>query len=638
MSDPRHLAEHAWKDAEAFVDRLEQASRTEMPRQSFYAELTSGLKLSSTALVTALWLSHEEQTEPLSRSGDEVLLSQVDSIAVVPPATSSPTTYWRDDEMSDRNSPRTVRLTSIQRIDAKTTIGITAVFDEPVSPALRQPLTELSQAVLDLAARVYVKQQYEALLHQLGDQDHRDQVIGRLHDGITLSESFAAIAGAIASTTAADRVSLLQWKSTRFHLIATSTQLNVDRRARQVRLLQRLTDNALDHADHLSFIVGAPSDVDTSCRQPLEDYLRESGCREIYIDSVASDEDDSSIVAAIVLERFRVMRDDEHGLATSLSKIDGPAKDAINQSLRRNLVGWDFIASRLSESSRARKLAAGIVIASIAATVLALLPVPLKIPAEGRIMAQQHRRLFAPADGSVIQLPVTNGQSVRAGDPIMVLRSDTLDADQKQLEGELATAQTRLSSLLASRSRSSGDGREKTLSADEQVLRTQIKGLQQRLELVHAQQAKLTLTSPINGQVDRWNLQQTLSARPVQRGQYLVDVYSPKQGWSIELEIPDKNIGYVIAANKNAPCRCTFRLRANPDVVYDGTIDQIAEASQINASGRSVVRVTFPYELTDDTAFRIGSTVNAQVHAGRRSLGFVWFRGLIEWARTQTWI
>jgi hypothetical protein len=159
---------------------------------------------------------------------------------------------------------------------------------------------------------------------------------------------------------------------------------------------------------------------------------------------------------------------------------------------------------------------------------------------------------------------------------------------------------------------------------------------------VDQQIAALKIVSPIDGHVDRWNLQQTLAARPVSHGQYLAEVVSTQSGWLIELDLPDQHSRYVLDQQDRQACRCTFRLSSGSQTVYEGTVQRIAKVAHLDPRGRSMIRLVVPYDPSgangpsDAEDFRVGSMVLAKVHCGNRSLGFVWFRGLIEWTRRQT--
>ncbi|NND97538.1 MAG: hypothetical protein HKN47_09450 [Pirellulaceae bacterium] len=45
-----------------------------------------------------------------------------------------------------------------------------------------------------------------------------------------------------------------------------------------------------------------------------------------------------------------------------------------------------------------------------------------------------------------------------------------------------------------------------------------------------------------------------------------------------------------------------------------------------------------PVAIDGADEFRVVATVHAELHCGKRALGFVWFRSIIQLVRQQSWI
>ncbi len=640
MSEPAHLSSDAWKDAEAFIGRAEAVCRSEVSPDLIYEEILRGLIVTASAAAAALWVVIGEERQSLSRCGVDVspVDDDKDHQAICSHASATPTAKWTDDfTPGDDASADSARLTAVVRLSPDTVLGLTLRFGQPASLAIRQPQQELAEVVLDLLSGVYLRAQFRAMRERECRQSDRDALVGELNAGIGLTDSMSAIAQAVAKETGADRVSLLRLDSLRAKLIAASTQPRVDRRARQIRLIEELAAAVADRCGSLTFVVGDPVEVDPAVQPSLENYLKQSGCREIHVETVTEENEPRAL---IVIERFRLEGETNRSSLSKLPSIREPVGDAVLRALRRDDAGWSLVATRLSRGSYRRKAAYVAAVGAVVLMLLWLVPARLQIPVEGRIEPAQSVRLFAPAEGTVVDVHVSSGDRVSEGDTIAVLRSEKLELLQKDLEGELETAKTQLASLAALRSgtaTTSSRDSARSGSADEQLLKTQIAGLEKQLTLVHSQIQQLTVVAPISGRVDRWNLKQSLLARPVTHGQYLADVVSTQQGWRIELELPDRHAGYVLRKQESGPCHCRFTTMAGSDTVYESSVGEIADAAHVNRRGQSVVRVIVPYPDAGVDEFRAGSTVMAQLDCGKRSLGFVWFRGLIEWARRQSW-
>lgn len=635
MTDPNRSADDAWKNAEAFIQRMEQLGRMQ-PGRDYLDQVTREFLIESRASATAIWLLEGDHYELLSRNGVDLFsFDQVESVAEVCQQSSGVSAaQWIVPPVGEAGQ---TRLVAAERLYDDAVLGLTIRFDRAVELSRREPLKEMTEVMLDLVASVYVRIENRSLRAQLDRRLEREDWIGRLHDGVDVTEAFAAISVAVAKETGCDRVSLLRPRGSRMELVASSTQPRVDRRARQVRLLQQLAAATVAGGGRLKYVVGSPVDVADDLNEPLEQYLDESGCREITIDSF--DNEAGQAIAVMTLERFRLDPGFDPSEDAALTSLRGPVRQAIGRALARDDAGWSFVASRLSRGSAARKMVATGVFAMTALILLWIVPAPLMIPVEGRVEAARSVGLFAPTAGTVVEVKTDNGDTVAPGQSLLVIRSPQLELQQKELEGKLDTATTQLASLGALRSRgsSSTPGTGGGGVADEQVLKTQIAGYQSQLALLRQEIANLTLTSPIQGTVDGWNLKQSLAARPVTHGQHLADVISTEGGWMIELDLPDKHAAYVLEQQQRGLCRCTFTLTSGSGQTYHGTAEEIAEVAQINSRGQSVIRVVVPYPEAAQE-FRVGATVLAELDCGKRSLGFVWFRGLVEWTRRQSWL
>ncbi len=552
------------------------------------------------------------------------------------PQSGPPVAQW-----SDR-----LQLTATEQISPHVVIGLRLQFDQAVDGTLAAPLCELAETLLSLASGVYLRQQFTELTTAVDSQDHRDWVLDRLNDGTTLHESLAIIAETIAGELSSDRVSLLQVDGKRVRMIASSTQPLVDRRARQVRLLESLVSAVLRRQSQFQFVVGTAESApfaDPRRLNAMNAYLAESGCREIQIEAVhesTNDTDRGAVIGAIVMERFRLRDDAGDAERRCFERLRLPALAALRRAFQRERITWPVILSRLASSKPSKRFSWLLAASALVIIALCLIRGELKVPADGRLTATNHSRLYAPADGVISVLHVDNGAAVTAGTPLLEIRSAHLDQQQRQLQGALATTKTRLAAVIASRSRSASGNLDREngvlSSSNEQVLETEIAGLESQLRLIEQQQAELTLHSPIAGHVDRWDLQQSLAGRPVVHGQFLLDVISKSDGWTVELDIPDVESQYVVDAQAAEPCLVTFRLRSNPDRPYPGQLQHISSTTQFDRSGRSVLHCTLAV-AQDDQEFRLGATVMAQIHCGSRPLAFIWFRSLIGWARQVDW-
>lgn len=584
----KQLAVLTWENAEALIEHFEQAVRAPDVTDSLLEEIVTRLRTAANAQSVSLTAIKGSSSKTLARYG----------IAIANP--------------SQINDERL--LTANRQVMPDTELQFNLIFEQPLAFTIRQPLNELCETLLDFATNIYLRSELVGLAKHQAVRDDRDRWIESLHRGHSLHDSFASIAGAIASQCVVDRVSLLRTDNHRHELIACSTQPSIDRRASQVRLLEEVVAQA-----------DLPSNSPSDCPTNLQTYLDRSGSKQIHIEKL------SDAAVTIVLERFDDSKSAE-SLVTAIDPIRVAVQTAVTSAIERSQTDWNQVLTGMSNRLRSPNgiyfaIAAGLSI--LAAT---FIHVPLNLPVDGKVVAFKSQRVYAPSQGIVDEVLVSDGDIVDAGTTLIRLRSPTLDLQQRTIEGTLATARTRLDALAVGRGE-----REPTHSADTKVLKTEIAGLEAQLRLIEKQQAELVVKSPIDGRIDRWDLESTLIARPVTVGQFILNVVSETDGWTVQLNVPDQHVGYLLEHQQTDRCSVRFRLRSDATIVGESTIEKIADSTHVDAFGNSVVLATMPFPTDAGPNVRDGATVLAEVNCGPRAIGFVWFRGIFEWWRSSSW-
>lgn len=578
-------------------------------------------------------------------------------------------------------------------IDVDLALCLIIRFDKAVAPAQMPDLEELVAAVLGIFVTVYLRHQHGRLRRRMSDLQLRDSWLEIAKKGVTVSESAARIGREIAAQTGTDRVAILRITPAGYRLMATSTQSSVDRRSRQVRVMETLADACASEGVGIDWADVDPDDASAlsdPVAQNLRAYAAEVPIRRLRLVPIPDAEPNESAsesasgsasessgehstprtIAVLLLERF-----DGHGEADAAARqasqvrepIDFPdairqaAESAVLATIGRDDSTWS--AAKFATAARSRLAKNPWLKLGIAGglALVAIIPVELRIHAQGRLVPVVQNRLFAPTEGIVSDVMVDDGQSVSQGDPLVTLRSPTLDLAHQQVVGDLATARVRLASLIASRTRSGGQGRAPDaeigeLSASEESVKSQIEGLQRQLELLDQQLATLRITSPTTGIAVRWDLNRQLKNRPVAAGQFLLDVIAPESGWAVELDVPDAEIGYLLDRRAGASPTASFHFRSHPERRLTGRVSAIDRVAQVDSRGESFVRVVVPFDdggasdganngggdadpvsatvldgKLDGT--RVNSGVLATIDCGKRPLISVYSRGLVRWAR-----
>ena len=107
--------------------------------------------------------------------------------------------------------------------------------------------------------------------------------------------------------------------------------------------------------------------------------------------------------------------------------------------------------------------------------------------------------------------------------------------------------------------------------------------------------------------------------------------------WEVKLRLPDHQIGHVLQAQKEFDdhLKVSFMLATDPGVIYQGCIEKVSMATEVDESEGSIVWLTVHVDGEVIGQPRPGATVISRIHCGRRSLGFVWLHDLLEFVQTQ---
>lgn len=305
--------------------------------------------------------------------------------------------------------------------------------------------------------------------------------------------------------------------------------------------------------------------------------------------------------------------------------------------------------SRLSSLARVRQLvtdaweshpARAVAIGAFLLGLLSAIPWPLQIDVTGRLQPITRRGVFAPADAVVSRLIARDGQLISRGDVVLELRSPELETTLNTVLSELGAKEARLASLRATRSTAASGSQvaSSAITAEQEELEISIAGLGRQVALLRERLASLRVQSPITGMVDRWNLDEVLADRPVIRGQEMLRILDTEGNWRVELEIPEGESGYVTAALARSP-RLPVRLqfRHSPGVFEVAALTEVSSRAEWMPEGILALRGLVPLAGPGATGRRAGSGVLAQIECGRRALGFVAIRRVLEFFWRNWW-
>jgi multidrug efflux pump subunit AcrA (membrane-fusion protein) len=359
----------------------------------------------------------------------------------------------------------------------------------------------------------------------------------------------------------------------------------------------------------------------------------------------------------LVAEQFEGRSDELHH--ERLAEIARVASTALANALANDQVPFAWLLRPLGRMQQAaaarwpRTVFFALVAAAIVAA-LVMVQADFNIEATGTLQPAVRRAAFAPRDGIVDAVLVKHGEDVAAGQVLVRLRDPMLELELKRVHGDLETAQRQIEAVRAARSgraiRDTNAVESYRLSAEERELEQRVANLRRELDLLDIETKKLVVTSSIAGRVLTWNVDRLLLARPVERGEVLIDVADLSADWQLELDVADDRIGHVLAAQQDLGDELTVRFRlssTNRELpAAEGHVTEVSPRADVNnepgASARPEVRVHVAFDVkqfdeSERRELRPGVSARAEIECGRRRLGYVWFHdvwdAIVSWVR-----
>jgi soluble P-type ATPase len=464
-----------------------------------------------------------------------------------------------------------------------------------------------------------------------------------------------------------DRVSIAVRRSNQIRIVAISGQDSVNRKANLVRMMEALTDSVIATGEPLSY-TGKLEDYPPQIEKPLADYVHESGSRCVMIiplfpsDPLIDNQADARLsekkkvkrkvpLGAMVVEQVAESRP-RAGMTERIKLVSDHTSAALSNALVHQrlflLPLWRLLGETL-EQLRGRtllKVVAAVTAATALVLALILFPYEYRVEGKGRLMPVVQQQIFAPWEGQVVKVFVQSGDRVKPGDKLVQLWNEDLQARLVEAQNQYSERQQLVGAL-----RAEYDEAQKKGARDEEVRilgkieQTKIEsiGAQTQVKILKEQVEKLTVRSPIGGQVPTFQVEQLLINRPVQRGEVLLEVMDVTQPWRLELQVPEYRLGHMLHGQKvlsKHELPVEFVLATSTEFTYDGEIQEVSTRSDINEEG-SVVEVYAklnPEVLTKlGDQLRIGAEVRAKIHCGERSLGYVLFGDVVEFIQTRLW-
>ncbi len=548
--------------------------------------------------------------------------------------------------------------------------GILEVFQRPdVQPASQRGYLQFVVQMCELAGDWLRSQK----LRQYSDRQSlwvkADRFSRLIHENLSPKDTAYHIANEGRQLIGCDRLSVAVLKGRKCKVEAVSGQDVLDPRSDIVSTLGKLATMVVA-ADEPLWYSGSTEDLPKQIERALDDYLEVAHSKSVAVlplrrlrvspmrDNTDRDQQDpmenagpkGEVIGALIVEQI----ESNIPRATIAPRVDlvyEHSSRAMANALSHEHLFLMPVWRTLGNATwilRARTLPKTLFVTAVILAALAVLifvPKNFNIEGDGELVPVDRQDVFCDVPGVVEKVLVKHGQAVEKGQELLKLRNTDLEVQLQDVFGKM---QTTNEALIATR-RARQQARERGDTVEMNRMAGQILQYQQQLDsytnqyqLLSERRERLTVRSPMKGEITTWQTKELLLNRPVTEGQVLLTVADPASKWKLEVFMRENRMGHIMSAWRESqetgePLNVTYILATDSDHYRHGVVREIHQVAHMREQ-EHVVRIDVDLkDPVEDKFRRTGAQVRADIHAGRRPIGYVWFHEAWEWFLRDVW-
>jgi len=252
-----------------------------------------------------------------------------------------------------------------------------------------------------------------------------------------------------------------------------------------------------------------------------------------------------------------------------------------------------------------------------AAVLLFLVPVPLRVGGNARVLPESRLPVTAEVEGRVARVLVREGDRVEAGDVVALLDDADYRANREAAVAEHAVAVSELR-----RHRAQDD------AAEAAVVAARVEGLAAELELREERLERTRLRSPVDGIVATPRVDER-SGTKVERGEVFCEIVDPARQL-VEVAVAEVDAGLL---REGIPVK--VKLNAYPTRSFRGSVVHVGVAA-LDEGGERVLLARTRLEDAGDL-LRSGMTGEAKIRTRSASVARVLLRRPARWIWRLVW-
>ncbi|MEM1226789.1 MAG: HlyD family efflux transporter periplasmic adaptor subunit [Planctomycetota bacterium] len=676
MSVNPQTVEETKAQIRGLVNEIAALTKSGAAASEFYPELLSRIITALAAAGGAIWLLDEDQqlrlqyqinAEPsiLSDDSDDAARHNrlIRRVAMAGQSILVPPYSGTTDGDAEGNPTRYLLVLGALEHDGQKD-GLIEIFQRPdTAPDTQRGYQRFLQQMCELAAEWLRSQK----LIKLGDRQtlwqQADSFARACHESLDLKETAYIVANDGRRLIGCDRVSVAIKKGRKCRVEAISGQDTFENRSNIVSALNVLATRVVAAGEPL-WHDGSTEDLPPQIEEALEDYVDQSHGRNLAVlplrepqrklgmgaDEGAAGEIDrdnshrGEVIGALIVEQIETdLPPDVFHQRCDLVYEHGTRAIA-NSQAHTNLFLmplWRTLG-RATWVLRARTLPKTLGIVGLITAIicgLVFIPMEFDLEADGTLVPEARREIFAGIDGEVRDVLVDTNDVVTAGQELLRMINPDIQVEITEIQGQINTTLAELNRVRgqSTKRQTLKLTERRAIEGEEFELETKLAALRSKLQLKQNRANDLIVRSPIDGVVVSWEVEKTLLNRPVSTGQVLLEVADLSQPMYLEVQMPEKREGHLdeyISSQNQSELDVDYILQSNPDDKLTGKlpIGNISLRAESSEEHGSTIKMRV---IPDQDALRArspspGTKLTADIKCGKRASGFVLLHEVYE--------
>lgn len=461
------------------------------------------------------------------------------------------------------------------------------------------------------------------------------QLVRRLADLEDPDAALHEVANAARRLLQADRAAAVKLWDPRPQ-VHFSDAVDTNRKAVVVRTIRMLAEQAQRRDVPMVFTRGAELDeADHEIAPLIDDLFDQSTAASVCFVPI---HDGEAAIAALVCEYGEADPGESTPAQQQMADQVGPHIGRLVRWRQRPLRRTAAFVEAVARNPRAATIKLAVVLAVLAAIGVGLFAVPVPIPVrvDARLEPLAMATTTAPFAGRVDEVLVRAGAAVEAGQPLMRLNTDDLEAQLAEVVKQIEIQQVNRQRAY----RGAQDG--SATRADIREAELEIARLNVRRDRLERRIDHATIRARIAGRVLNEDVER-LEGRNLREGDGLIQVGDLRR-FRLTMDIEESDLAPIqrrLAAGE--PVDVTFVSRAMPNLSHKTRLTDLAAFSPTSVGDpqkkRHVFHATVPIELTGDARelAMANPSGRARIDAGRGSVVYRYFRRAYAFFRMKFW-